>query len=63
MKYVNKQKMFILSALSKRGPFHAAKVVIIILLCNSFGAFKFFNVQMLVIGNNRPECKKVEAPL
>ena len=27
MKYVNKQKVFIFSALSKRGPFHTAKIV------------------------------------
>ena len=28
--------MFILSALAKRGPFHTAKVITIIIMCNTF---------------------------
>ena len=36
MKYVNKQKMFILSALDERGSFHAAKVLTFDEMCNTF---------------------------
>ena len=32
--------MFILSALDKRGSFHVAKVIILIIMCNSFLAKK-----------------------
>ena len=41
MKYVNKQKMFIFSALDKRGSFHAAKVSIFTRMCNFFPRFIF----------------------
>ena len=39
MKYVNKQKVFIFSALAKRGPFHDAKVLTFAEMCNSFTGF------------------------
>ena len=43
MKYVNKQKVFIISALVKRGPFHVTKVGIIILMCNTLSGNKFID--------------------
>ena len=48
MKYVNKQKVFILSALYKRGSFHVAKVKILLIMCNSL-AGNFLSGVFLVV--------------
>jgi hypothetical protein len=38
-----KQKMFIFSALCQRGPFHAAKVRILIIMCNDLTKNSFYS--------------------